>query len=358
VRRRDVGETGLFRGHLDESAGRQPTWETRLEPLPSLDEPPSPADERRDQVGPWRIVRVLGQGGMGVVYEARHEITNAAGALKFIRPGLEYPGMLQRFEREMRFLLRLDHPNIVKVMDAGSAVFGGRRIPYFVMELIPGNSITQYAEAQRASTSQRVKLFLSAADAIAYLHSQNILKRDIKPVDILVSRSGEVKLVDFGIARPFGNAPEPYLTEAGALIGTPQYMSPEQAQAMPIDERSDVYGLGVVLFELLTGRLPYDISHHGLEEGMRMILQQAPPRLGSIRPELRGDLEWICDKALAKQKEDRYQSVQEFGDDLRRYLSYKPISAAPRTGWYVARKFLQRWLAYHPRHARSVSADY
>ena len=294
------------------------------------------------QIGPYKILEVLGEGGMGVVYRAEQSQPRRQVALKLIRPGLVTGSLLRRFQLEADILARLQHPGIAQVYQAD--LYEGA--PYFAMELIEGESLTEHARTQNLSIKQRLELFAKVCDAVQHAHQKGVVHRDLKPGNILVDTSGQPKILDFGVARATdGDIQTTTIqTDVGQLIGTIPYMSPEQASGDPeaIDTRSDVYALGVVLFELLAGRLPYDLSKKLVHEAVRIIQEDDPTRLSIIQKTLRGDVETIVGKALEKEKDRRYQSATAISADIRRYLSDQPVAARPPSASYQLRKFAKR----------------
>jgi WD40 repeat protein len=304
--------------------------------LPAAPAPPP-------SIGHYRILRTLGEGGMGTVYEAEQESPRRPVALKVIRPGLLAPPLLKRFGQEVQILGRLHHPGIAAIHDAGVAEDGR---PFFAMELIRGLPLTDYARLRGLSAPERLDLLARVCDAVQYAHDRGVIHRDLKPGNILVDEAGQPKVLDFGVARATDADLQTTTahTEAGQLLGTLTYMSPEQIAADPaaLDRRSDVYTLGVILFELLAGWLPYHLEHLPLPEVARVILEQEPSRLGSINKQFRGDVELIVAKALEKDRGRRYASAGELASDLRRYLGHEPIRARPPSALYQLRKFARR----------------
>jgi WD40 repeat protein/predicted Ser/Thr protein kinase len=295
------------------------------------------------QVGRYRILRLLGEGGMGVVYEAEEDNTCRHVALKVIRPGRAYPGLLTRFRHEARILGRLHHPGIAQIYEAGVAEDGQ---PFFAMEFIRGRPLDEYARRQALAPRDRLALVARVCDAMQHAHDQGVIHRDLKPANILVEESGQPKVLDFGVARATGAdlLTGAGVTPTGQLLGTPNYMSPEQVNADPaaIDHRADVYALGVILFELLAHRPPYQLEGRPLAEVARLILEAEPPRLGSVNPDLRGAVETIVAKALAKDPARRYPSAADLAADLRRWLAHEPIQARPPSALYQLRQFARR----------------
>ncbi|MEO1129589.1 MAG: serine/threonine-protein kinase, partial [Planctomycetota bacterium] len=297
-------------------------------------------------VGGYVISDTLGIGGFGVVYRATQERPHREVALKLIRPGLASAKLLRRFELEAELLGRLRHPGIAQVYEAGAVETDAGTQPFFAMELVEGEPLDAYAAAHGLSSRQRLELFLQICDAVQHAHSKGVLHRDLKPSNVLVTPEGRVKVLDFGVARATDADIQATTmqTEVGQLIGTVPYMSPEQAAADPshLDTRSDVYTLGVVLYELMTGRLPYSMEQRQLYEAVRVIREEEPTRLSVLDKSLRGDVETIVGKALEKEPDRRYQSASDFGADVRRFLSDEPIIARPPSTLYQIRKFARR----------------
>lgn len=299
------------------------------------------------RIGAYRILRLLGQGGMGTVYEAEQDRPRRRVALKLMRPGLVSPSALRRFERETEVLGRLQHPGIAQIHEAG--LHDGD--PFFAMEFVDGPSVTEYAAVRNLGVRDRLRLFARICDAVHYAHTMGFVHRDLKPNNILVAEIGDPsepqpKVLDFGIARATDAEFETTTmhTAAGEILGTLPYMSPEQVagEIDDIDARSDIYALGVVLYELLAGRLPYDLGRHVIVEAARVIREEEPTRLSSIDTRLRGDIETIVGKTLEKERERRYQSASDLASDIRRYLSDEPIAARPPSTWYQLCKFARR----------------
>jgi predicted Ser/Thr protein kinase len=306
-------------------------------PSPSLAQAPLPRT-----IGRYRVMRLLGEGGMGTVYEAEQDNPRRTVALKVLRAGLPSE-LLRRFAHEAQILGRLQHPGIAQVYDAGVAESGQ---PYFAMELIAGVPLAEYARQQTLDVPGRLELVARVADAVQHAHERGVIHRDLKPGNILVNSSGQPKVLDFGVARAadLGLTAGGGRTEAGQLLGTLGYMSPEQASGDPsaIDPRGDVYAMGVLLYELLARRLPYSLDGLALPEAVRVIREQEPSRLGSLDSRLRGDVETIVAKALEKERARRYASAGELAADLRRHMSHEPIRARPPSALYQLRKFARR----------------
>jgi tetratricopeptide (TPR) repeat protein len=295
-------------------------------------------------IGRYRIVRLLAEGGMGAVYEAEQEQPRRTVALKVIKPGLASPELLWRFEQESQALGRLQHPGIAQVHEVGTADTGCGPQPYFAMELIRGESLLEYAKAQELNTRQRLELMAKVCEAVQHAHQRGIIHRDLKPGNILVDERGQPKVVDFGVARVTdSDARTTRQTDAGRLVGTLAYMSPEQVEADPleVDTRSDVYALGVILYELLAGRLPYTVRGN-LPEAAETIREEDPAPLSSISRNYRGDIETIVATALEKDKARRYASASDLAADIQRYLKDEPIAARPPSASYQLRKFARR----------------
>jgi len=309
------------------------------------------AEPLPERIGRYVIVRRIAEGGMGIVYEARQEYPKRAVALKVIRSPLATRDVRRRFEHESEMLGQLQHPGIAQIYEAGVAELAsitGRTIrqPYFAMELIRGEPLTAYARHNELGTRQRLELLAKVCDAVQHAHQKGLIHRDLKPANILVDESGQPKILDFGVARATESDVEAVTlhTDVGQLIGTIPYMSPEQVtgDARQLDTRSDVYSLGVTMYELLSRKLPHDVSGRSIPEAARTIRDTEPAALSSIDRTLRGDVQTICAKALEKDKTRRYQSAAALAEDIRRYLRGEPIEAKRDSALYVLRKQVAR----------------
>jgi non-specific serine/threonine protein kinase/serine/threonine-protein kinase len=303
-----------------------------------------PSDSSQPTIARYRVVSLIGEGGMGAVYEAEQDQPRRTVALKVIKPGMASPDMLRRFEQEALALGRLQHPGIAQIYEAGSAESAYGPQPYFAMEYIRGRGLRDFANEQKPNTVQRLELMAKICDAVHHAHQRGLIHRDLKPANILVDETAQPKILDFGVARLTDrDAQTPSHTDVGQLIGTLAYMSPEQVLADPLelDTRSDVYTLGVILYELLAGKLPYNIGTR-LHEAMSAIRDAEPTPLGSVNREFRGDIETIVAKALEKDKMRRYQSAAELSADIRRFLNDEPVMARPPSIQYQVGKFARK----------------
>jgi serine/threonine protein kinase/Tfp pilus assembly protein PilF len=333
----------------------------------------SPGDsfQHPERIGPYKILQVIGEGGMGYVYEAEQtEPVRRRVALKVIKTGMDTRQVVARFEAERQALAVMAHPNIAKVLDAG-ATDDGR--PFFVMELVRGLPVNEYCDVHKLSVSQRLQLFVLVCQAVQHAHQKGVIHRDLKPSNVMVAEEGgvaEPKVIDFGIAKATGQqlTEKTLVTEHGQAIGTPAYMSPEQAErsGLDVDTRTDIYSLGVMLYELLVGRLPLDPSDLGVHAFMaQLVMRETDPptpsaRLSSLgdaqkriadhrhvdpsalRRELKGDLDWITMKAMEKDRTRRYESANGLALDIQRFLKNEPVLARPPSAQYRFGKFVRR----------------
>lgn len=299
-----------------------------------------------ETINQYRIKRLLGAGGMGAVYLAEQENPRREVAVKVVRPGVASAETLRRFELEAAVLGRLRHPGIAQIYDAGTYDDGTGPRPYFAMEYIEGEPLLEHARNHGLDTTARLRVFAQVCDAVHHAHQRGIIHRDLKPANILVDADGQPKILDFGVARATDSDIQASTlhTDLGRLIGTVAYMSPEQVggRADQIDTRSDVYALGVVLFELLADRLPYDLKGQVIAAAARVIAEEEPTSLTTISKSYRGDIDTIVHKAMEKAPDRRYQSASDFGADVRRFLQDEPIVARPATTAYQLRKFARR----------------
>ena len=336
---------------------------------PTIDQ--NSIDRVGTQIGPYKLLQQIGEGGFGVVYMAEQlEPVRRKVALKVIKPGMDTRQVIARFEAERQALAVMDHPHIAKVLDAGTTESGR---PYFVMELVRGIPITQYCDDSHLPIRERLELFASVCQAIQHAHTKRIIHRDIKPTNVLVTRQDDqpvVKIIDFGVAKAMGQAltDKTLFTEFAQMIGTPLYMSPEQAElsSTDIDTRSDIYSLGVLLYELLTGSTPVSkeqLKQAAFDEIRRIIREDDPPkpstRISSAEAApniaaqrhtepakltrlVRGELDWIVMKALEKDRSRRYETASMFAKDIVHYLTDEPVLACPPSAAYRLRKFMRR----------------
>lgn len=383
LRDMDRGDETL-RSDLDDLLTHYDDLDGFLEPedpvsLLSAESPP-PASRGRhvtlhadDRVGPYRILETLGEGGMGIVYLAEQlEPVQRRVALKVVKPGMDSREIIARFETERQTLAMMDHPNVAHVFDAGTTATGR---PYFVLEHVPGQPINRYCDKVRMSVEDRIRLFIDVCSAVQHAHQKGIIHRDLKPSNVLVTdQGGSVlpKVIDFGVAKAVSPrmTGRTLFTAHGQLIGTPEFMSPEQAEmsGLNVDTHTDVYALGAMLYNLLTGRLPFEsdeLRTGGIADIQRTIREVEPPRpsarfaalsasekdristRASSDPrtharDLRGDLDWIVMRAMEKDRTRRYANVSDLAADLDRYLSVEPVLAGPPSTVYRLKKFFQR----------------
>ena len=399
---RNLSSAASRRAFLDEACAGRPELRARIEslleaaaaaesffkdaarfelPLPgepagpgeNFDAEPAAAEGLGTRISHYKLLQKIGEGGCGIVYMAEQEQpVRRRVALKIIKLGMDTKSVIARFEAERQALALMDHPNIARVLDAGATEKGR---PYFVMELVRGVRITDYCDQNNLDTSQRLDLFVQICHAIQHAHQKGVIHRDIKPSNVLVTLHDGVpvpKVIDFGIAKAteFRLTDKTLFTAYEQIIGTPAYMSPEQAEmsGLDVDTRSDIYSLGVLLYELLTGRPPFDpkkLLQHGLD-GMRRTLREQEPRRPSTmvttlqRTELtataehrqaeppklisllKGDLDWIVMKALEKDRRRRYETANGLAMDIKRYLGSEPVIARPPTRFYRLQKLVRR----------------
>lgn len=297
------------------------------------------------QIAGFRILRIIGEGGMGIVCEAKQDRPARHVALKLLQPRHFSSRMRHRFELESEVLGRLQHPGIAQVISSGMVELSGKPCPYFAMELIDGRAITDYARISKLSVGKRLELVIQLCDAVHHAHQRGVIHRDLKPANILVTNEGQAKVLDFGISRLVDDNDDRITrqTEVDQLIGTLQYMSPEQiAAGSDIDARSDVYALGAISFELLTGSPPIDIAERPLPDAIRAIAESDRARLRNAAPALPGDLDVIHAKALALDRTRRYDSASALARDLERFLKREPVSARPLSASYQIWSFARR----------------
>ncbi|MDX2475576.1 MAG: protein kinase [Candidatus Krumholzibacteria bacterium] len=321
-------------------------------PVNSSDEPTADLGRGRDKdlpakIGSYVIKRVIASGGMGTVYEAMQENPRRPAAVKVVKANMASDDALRRFEREAQALARMRHPGIAQIYEAGTFLDGNVTLPFFALEYIPNAStIIEFAKARGYGLRQKLELFLQVCEAIHYGHQRGIIHRDLKPGNILVDSEARARVIDFGVARAVDADQEPAAdhTQVGQILGTAPYMSPEQFDADPndLDTRSDVYALGVVLYELLSGKLPYAVAGAGVFEVARAVREDQPPPLRSLVKGLDSEVEIIVGKVLQKNRDERYQSAFGLAEDIRHYLQGEAISAKPASLAYqmkiIARK--------------------
>jgi serine/threonine protein kinase len=334
---------------------------------------PTPGPEAGTLIaGRYKLLEMVGEGGMGTVWLAEQtEPVRRKVAVKLVKPGMDSCRVLARFEAERQALALMDHPNIAKVLDAGATTDGR---PYFVMELVKGVPITKYCDDHRLTPRERLELFVPVCQAVQHAHQKGVIHRDLKPSNVLVAPyDGRPvpKVIDFGVAKAAGQplTEKTLFTGLGTVVGTPEYMSPEQAELnnQDVDTRSDIYSLGVLLYELLTGTTPLTrkrVKEAALLEVLRVIREEEPPKPstrlseskeslpsisaqrhtepGKLTKLVRGELDWIVMKALEKDRNRRYETANGFAADVQRHLNDEPVQACPPSAWYRSRKFARR----------------
>lgn len=295
-------------------------------------------------IGGFDIIGRLGQGGAGVVFQARQHHPERTIAIKALRPGLFNAEQGRRFAIESAALAKLEHPGIARVYTTGEDREGSLDYPYIAMELVEGLPITHHAVAAKLSITARIELLIQVCDAVTYAHRRGVIHRDLKPSNILVDHSGQPRILDFGLALSTERSASTDKTQQGLVLGTPPYLSPEQAcgRSDSVDTRCDVYALGVLLFELLTRQRPYDVVGLTPAQSIRLVMDHPPARLASVAPALRGDLDAIVSKALARDADRRYQSVAELAADLQRHLDRVPVTARAPSAFYTMSRFVRR----------------
>src|SRR5262245_35733962 len=376
--------------YLDQACAGEPAFRQRVErllaaqaeigsflesPAPELDATlgqPSVTERPGTIIGSYKLLEEIGEGGFGTVFMAEQTSpVRRKVALKVIKPGMDTKQVIARFEAERQALAIMDHPHIARVFDGGTTATGR---PYFVMELVKGTPITDFGDQNQLTPRQRLELFVPVCRAVQHAHQKGIIHRDLKPSNVLVSRHDAtpvVKVIDFGVAKAIGQelTDKTLFTAFAQMVGTPMYMSPEQAGTsdLDVDTRSDIYSLGVLLYELLTGTTPFDKERFrsaGYDEMRRIIREEEPARPSSrvstlgeaastvwenrrTEPRrlcrlLRGEVDWVVMKCLEKDRTRRYETADALAADLERYLADEPVQACPPSAWYRARKFVRR----------------
>lgn len=317
---------------LTQDGSEQPTGNSALS-----------SDGLPEQIGPYRILELLGQGGMGKVLLGESQTPKRQAAIKLMLADGFDAEALSRFRREMEVLARLEHPGIARLYEVGSVTLAGQIQPWYAMEYVPGLPLDEYVRQHKLDVASVFRLMLEVAQALQFAHQKGVIHRDIKPANILVDQAGQPKILDFGIARL--NEPEAVRkqTRFGQIIGTLAYMSPEQlSSSANADVRADVYALGVVLYELLAGQLPLEISTTSLLDAIKSAAEGKRTPLGDVRPRLRGEVELIVDTASSRDIQKRYASVADFAADLRNFLESRPLNARRPSLGYVFGKFVRR----------------
>jgi serine/threonine protein kinase len=340
--------------------------------VPEISFAPAAQEGAGTQIGPYTLIEKIGEGGFGAVFLAeQREPVRRKVALKILKLGMDTAQVVSRFEAERQALAMMEHPNVARVLDGGATDTGR---PYFVMELVKGSPITQYCDEHQLAPRERLSLFATVCKAVQHAHQKGIIHRDIKPTNVLVAAyDGQPvpKIIDFGVAKALGGrlTERTVVTTFGGIIGTLEYMSPEQAEfnARDVDTRADIYSLGVLLYELLTGTTPLTrerLKQAAMTEALRLIREEEPPKPSTrlsesqrargqisaqrtleperLTRELRGDLDWIVMKALEKDRDRRYQTANGLARDIERYLHDEPVEACPPSAVYRLRKFAHK----------------
>ena len=363
------GQSGRFLGPDKEAATDATLGRTSASVVDATLSHDAPSEGLGAMIGPYRLLQVIGEGGMGTVYLAEQTApVKRVVALKIIKPGMDTGQVVARFEAERQALAMMDHPSIAKVLDAGSTAAGR---PFFVMELVKGVPITDYCDTVHLTPKERLELFIPVCAAVQHAHQKGIIHRDLKPSNVLVAMQDGMpvpKVIDFGIAKATNQrlTERSLFTQHGAIVGTLEYMSPEQAEmsALGVDTRTDVYALGVMLYELLTGSTPLErarLRESGYAEILKRIREEEPPkpstRLSESLPSVaarrkteparltklvRGDLDWIVMKSIEKDRVRRYETANGLARDIRRYLDGDAVEACPPSASYKLSKFARK----------------
>jgi non-specific serine/threonine protein kinase/serine/threonine-protein kinase len=372
---RSCGDDKQLRQMIEKLIKAQPRAERFLEEpfrLGDTADTPAVTEQAGTVIGPYKLLQQIGEGGMGVVFMAEQtEPIQRTVALKIIKPGMDTRQVIARFEAERQALAMMDHPNIAKVLDAGTTESGR---PYFVMELVKGIPITKYCDEKHLSLRERLDLFIQVCQAVQHAHQKGIIHRDIKPTNVIIAEYDNhavPKVIDFGVAKATAQklTERTMFTEFGQVIGTVEYMSPEQAKFnhLDIDTRSDIYSLGVLLYELLTGTTPFErkrLQEAAFDEMLRIIREEEPPKPSTklssadtlpsvaanrhtepvrLSKDVRGELDWIAMKCLEKDRNRRFETANALTGDIERYLRDEPVQASPPSATYRFRKLARRY---------------